>query len=687
MPSVSSSSRPKVWLSSTVMTPSLPTLSMASAIISPICRSAAEIDAVAAICSLVSTSLAMLSSSSETAATACSMPRLRAIGLAPAATLRRPSRTIAWASTVAVVVPSPATSSVFLATSLTSSAPIFSYGSSSSISLAMLTPSLVMVGAPHFFSRTTLRPFGPRVTLTASARMFIPRSRPRRASSSKAMILAIRVVPPTRNGWVTGWRPRRTERIRRAPFARVLRPSPDSRNYHSHGESANPMISTRPPRVQMPDGMPDARSGLGTETSGRTGTLTSGTQAIQTFDQHRVGLQCGRVVDQGVEHLVVACGAHVEELADGLFLGTGIFPPLALERDDLAVAVAQLTRWRDLDLCRGVHMASPGGVRSSRSYRPNDTLVIHLAVRPTRRSHSSRGSHAGLGSGHRVQNGGDVVLCGGGINDGETGNRLTFVRGRHHEGELLAHHLSTPGVVVLGLPAEPPEDHHGQVGLTQRLEIGAPGDLGLRIPGHLKRSYDRRRVGPGPVSGQREPQGQPASPAGQPDRVLGRVPLRVVEHVEVRSLLCVCPTCQSRLSIQQGTAVIGGEEPLVRVDDEGVGVLDPVEQVTNRWGGQPRPAVGAVDMQPDAVLAADHRHRVEVVHDAEVRGARRRDHGEEGLGTLGLQHHTQVVPGEPLVLVTGNPHQLGVHDVAGRPDRGVRPPVGCHPGGPRPPGT
>ena len=52
------------------------------------------------------------------------MPFFRVIGLAPAATLRRPSRTIAQASTVAVVVPSPATSSVFLATSLTSSAPM-----------------------------------------------------------------------------------------------------------------------------------------------------------------------------------------------------------------------------------------------------------------------------------------------------------------------------------------------------------------------------------------------------------------------------------------------------------------------------------------------------------------------------------------------------------------------------------
>ncbi len=60
------------------------------------------------------------------AATAVSMPRLRAMGLAPAVTLRRPSRTSAWASTVAVVVPSPATSLVLVATSFTSWAPMFS---------------------------------------------------------------------------------------------------------------------------------------------------------------------------------------------------------------------------------------------------------------------------------------------------------------------------------------------------------------------------------------------------------------------------------------------------------------------------------------------------------------------------------------------------------------------------------
>src|SRR3954469_6416661 len=67
----------------------------------------------------------------------------------------------------------------------------------------MDTPSLVIVGAPHFFSRTTLRPLGPRVTLTASASVFIPRSRPRRASSLKAMSFGI--TPAVPHAESCGW--------------------------------------------------------------------------------------------------------------------------------------------------------------------------------------------------------------------------------------------------------------------------------------------------------------------------------------------------------------------------------------------------------------------------------------------------------------------------------------------------
>ena len=55
------------------------------------------------------------------------------------------------------------------ATSLISWAPMFSKGSSSSISFAMVTPSFVMSGEPNFLSKTTFLPFGPSVTFTVSA--------------------------------------------------------------------------------------------------------------------------------------------------------------------------------------------------------------------------------------------------------------------------------------------------------------------------------------------------------------------------------------------------------------------------------------------------------------------------------------------------------------------------------------
>ncbi len=172
------------------MTPSLPTFSIASAIRSPISLSLAEIDATCAIFSLVSTFCLNDSISATASSTAFSMPRLISSGLLPAVTLRRPSRMIACASTVAVVVPSPAMSLVLEATSLTSCAPMFSNTSGSSISLAMVTPSLVIVGEPNFLSSTTLRPLGPSVTLTASARMFAPRSSARRALSSNTSCFA-----------------------------------------------------------------------------------------------------------------------------------------------------------------------------------------------------------------------------------------------------------------------------------------------------------------------------------------------------------------------------------------------------------------------------------------------------------------------------------------------------------------
>src|SRR5438309_12084232 len=175
MPSTRSSSFSSDLPSSTVITPSLPTLSIASEMILPMSKSAfAEMAPTCAISLEVVQGLEIFFSSSTTPSTALSMPRFRSIGFMPEATNFMPSRTIAWARTVAVVVPSPATSEVLEATSFTICAPMFSNLSFSSISLATETPSLVTVGAPNERSSTTLRPLGPSVTFTASAKMFNP---------------------------------------------------------------------------------------------------------------------------------------------------------------------------------------------------------------------------------------------------------------------------------------------------------------------------------------------------------------------------------------------------------------------------------------------------------------------------------------------------------------------------------
>ena len=182
------------FASSTVITPSLPTRSIACAMRSPIVSSEfAEIVAICWISFLSDAAVELFLIDSTTTSTALSIPRFNSIGLAPAVTNLLPSLKIACASTVAVVVPSPATSAVLLATSRTICAPIFSSLSSRTISFATVTPSLVIVGAPNERSKTTLRPKGPRVTFTAPAKVSTPLRTFSRASEPKTILFDIYV--------------------------------------------------------------------------------------------------------------------------------------------------------------------------------------------------------------------------------------------------------------------------------------------------------------------------------------------------------------------------------------------------------------------------------------------------------------------------------------------------------------
>src|SRR5262249_47630048 len=102
-------------------------------------------------------------------------------------------------------------------------------------------------------------------------------------------------------------------------------------------------VTSMSPRPPVGPGCRRARSArVHPEAARRPSVLAAGAQPPQPLDQHRVGGHRGRLVDQGVEHLVVPGIGHVEQLADRLFLGARVLPPLALERENLALPQLQL---------------------------------------------------------------------------------------------------------------------------------------------------------------------------------------------------------------------------------------------------------------------------------------------------------------------------------------------------------
>lgn len=156
-------------------------------------------------------------SSSTRTAVASSIPRRRSMGFAPSSSASMPSCTIDRASGVAVVVPSPVTSPVLLATLRTSCARLFVYWPVSSISRAIETPSFAVVGAPASRSSTTLRPVGPSATLTVLASSSTPAWSRRRACRRSRGACPRRLSPtcPTGGGCrapAAGLRPGRPSR-------------------------------------------------------------------------------------------------------------------------------------------------------------------------------------------------------------------------------------------------------------------------------------------------------------------------------------------------------------------------------------------------------------------------------------------------------------------------------------------
>jgi len=139
----------------------------------------AEIVPTWAISSFDVTFFEFLARSATTASTARSMPRFKSIGLRPAATALAPSRAIAAAMTVAVVVPSPARRAAWRRPR----APAGRRDSRTGRKARSPCDGHAILGdarGAKDFSITTLRPLGPSVTFTALLRI------PRRAECGRA---------------------------------------------------------------------------------------------------------------------------------------------------------------------------------------------------------------------------------------------------------------------------------------------------------------------------------------------------------------------------------------------------------------------------------------------------------------------------------------------------------------------
>ena len=139
--------RPIDFHSSTVIVQSFPISSKMSAIRFPTSSSCAEIVATCLIFSLLSQiCCAFWAIWCVKSSTVLWSPFPREKGFTPDLIYLSPSFAIAWESTTVEVVPSPASLLVFSAASFSIDAPIFSIFSSSSISFATVTPSLVTIG-------------------------------------------------------------------------------------------------------------------------------------------------------------------------------------------------------------------------------------------------------------------------------------------------------------------------------------------------------------------------------------------------------------------------------------------------------------------------------------------------------------------------------------------------------------
>src|ERR1043165_9331402 len=121
-----------------------------------------------------------------------------------------------------------------------------------------------------------------------------------------------------------------------------------------------------------------------------------------------------------------------------------------------------------------------------------------------------------------------------------------------------------------------------------------------------------------------------------------------------------------RVAKQQTAGVNGNEEPLVRIERNGISALEPGEQVRLAFVQNTRSTVRAIDVKPEVKLASNLANLNQRINRSRIRRSRTRHHTKRSQSTLLIRFNLlyQFVDAHALPLVTAD----NTHLIAPKPE-------------------
>ena len=218
---------------------------------------------------------------------------------------------------------------------------------------------------------------------------------------------------------------------------------------------------------------------------------------------------------------------------------------------------------------------------------------------------------------------------------------------------------------VLAAGEAPAEADDAELRGRQQLELGVLAHARLGQHGEVHRRVDRGAERCSPEQRDRHPDLERARRAAELHAEVGEVDLllvglrvgEVVGHDRERA-----PQAHA-LADEQGAALERLVEPLVRIEGDGVGQLDPLQPAAPALGQRREAAVGAVDVAPRAARAGDLGELGQRVDRAGVgrAGAERDEQRPPPGGEVGVHRARQQVGAHAVLRVDGqHAHLVGV---------------------------